>query len=286
MKTFLLGKDLAPLIDVTPPTLSETARAGRPCKGYDVPQWSVWEGDRIVGYEVPPEVLSSLQARSVEARENPAGAELGHKPPSSAGEVPVSGTGEAGGSAPAPQERPWPSEASPAWALTAARIGERFVETDTARQVMLTGAVSETTRQVYTTALTYQTPQAQHAGMSISTALLVGLPALACAMVGKAVADDLKGDPWLQAFVYLASLGCGVFLSRLACRHFQPSAYQTYALPQHEPQQIAAPPATQDPLSGAEAGPYDHLLHNLYASSSDGHAAQDPPVITNPAPAY
>lgn len=54
------GTDLAKILGVGSSSLSQSARSGWQCRGYDVSEWAVWENERIVSYDVPSTVVDRL----------------------------------------------------------------------------------------------------------------------------------------------------------------------------------------------------------------------------------
>lgn len=70
-RVFLNGKQLAEVLDVSPPSLSEAVKKGYNCAGYPVCEWAVeTDSGRIKGYEVP-EFLVSEDDQKPEKRSNP-----------------------------------------------------------------------------------------------------------------------------------------------------------------------------------------------------------------------
>lgn len=60
--TFINGKELAELLNVSPPALSQAVRQGRNCGGYPICEWAVkTDSGRIKGYRVPAFLLSEGQ---------------------------------------------------------------------------------------------------------------------------------------------------------------------------------------------------------------------------------
>jgi hypothetical protein len=69
-RIFLKGKQLAEVLGVTPPTLSEAVKKGYNCMGYPVGDWAIeTKSGRVKGFEVPEHILSS-KPDSIK-RENP-----------------------------------------------------------------------------------------------------------------------------------------------------------------------------------------------------------------------
>lgn len=70
-RIFLNGKQLAEVLDVAPPSLSQAVKQGHNCAGYPVCEWAVeTDSGRIKGYEVP-EFLVSGEDQKTEERANP-----------------------------------------------------------------------------------------------------------------------------------------------------------------------------------------------------------------------
>lgn len=70
-KTLLSGKELAKILDVSAPTLSEAAKKGYNCAGYPVSEWAeISESGRVQGYDVPGFLLLEHQHNQNE-RSNP-----------------------------------------------------------------------------------------------------------------------------------------------------------------------------------------------------------------------
>lgn len=70
-RIFLNGKQLAEVLNVAPPSLSEAVKNGYNCAGYPVCEWAVeTDSGRIKGYEVP-EFLVSGEDQKSEKRANP-----------------------------------------------------------------------------------------------------------------------------------------------------------------------------------------------------------------------
>ncbi|MDR8389907.1 hypothetical protein NC796_02075 [Aliifodinibius sp. S!AR15-10] len=70
-RIFLNGKQLAEVLDVSPPSLSEAVKKGYNCGGYPVGEWAiVSDSGRIKGYDVP-EFLVSCNHQKSEKRPNP-----------------------------------------------------------------------------------------------------------------------------------------------------------------------------------------------------------------------
>jgi len=70
-KTLLSGKDLAKILDVSAPTLSEATKKGYNCAGYPVSEWAeISESGRVKGYDVPGFLLLEHQHNQNE-RSNP-----------------------------------------------------------------------------------------------------------------------------------------------------------------------------------------------------------------------
>jgi len=68
---FLNGKQLAEVLDVSAPSLSEAVKKGYNCAGYPVGDWAIeTKSGGIKGYEVP-EFLVNGEARKLEKRANP-----------------------------------------------------------------------------------------------------------------------------------------------------------------------------------------------------------------------
>ncbi|MEX0597658.1 MAG: hypothetical protein WD512_14290 [Candidatus Paceibacterota bacterium] len=69
-RIFLKGKQLAEVLGVTSPTLSEAVKKGYNCMGYPVGDWAVESNSgRVKGYEVPQHILSNKPDTT--KRENP-----------------------------------------------------------------------------------------------------------------------------------------------------------------------------------------------------------------------
>lgn len=70
-KTLLSGKELAKILDVSAPTLSEATKKGYNCAGYPVSEWAqISESGRVQGYDVPGFLLLEHQHNQKE-RSNP-----------------------------------------------------------------------------------------------------------------------------------------------------------------------------------------------------------------------
>lgn len=70
-RIFLNGKQLAEVLSVSPPSLSEAVRKGYNCAGYPVVEWAVeTESGRVKGFDVP-EFLVNKKSQMVEERPNP-----------------------------------------------------------------------------------------------------------------------------------------------------------------------------------------------------------------------
>ncbi|HEX6983092.1 MAG TPA: hypothetical protein VF181_10055 [Balneolaceae bacterium] len=70
-KVFLSGKQLAQMLNVSPPTLSEAVKNGHNCGGYPVAEWAIETGTgRVKGYDVP-EFLVSKGPKKDQQRPNP-----------------------------------------------------------------------------------------------------------------------------------------------------------------------------------------------------------------------
>lgn len=70
-RIFLNGKQLAEVLNVAPPSLSQAVKQGHNCAGYPVCEWAVeTDSGRIKGYEVP-EFLVSGDDQKPEKRSNP-----------------------------------------------------------------------------------------------------------------------------------------------------------------------------------------------------------------------
>lgn len=58
-RIFLKGKQLAEVLGVTPPTLSEAVKKGYNCMGFPVGDWAIeTKSGRVKGFEVPQHILS------------------------------------------------------------------------------------------------------------------------------------------------------------------------------------------------------------------------------------
>lgn len=73
METILTGTELAELLGVAGPSLSEAAREGYNCAGYPVHEWAVeYKSGRIKGYDVPGAILVKHNWKSKRKdRDNP-----------------------------------------------------------------------------------------------------------------------------------------------------------------------------------------------------------------------
>lgn len=70
-RIFLKGQQLAEVLDVSPPSLSQAVKQGYKCGGYPVAEWAIChESGRIKGYEVPESLVSGERKKS-EKRANP-----------------------------------------------------------------------------------------------------------------------------------------------------------------------------------------------------------------------
>ena len=70
-KTLLSGKELAEILDVSAPTLSEATKKGYNCAGYPVSEWAeISESGRVQGYDVPGFLLLEHQEK-LKKRPNP-----------------------------------------------------------------------------------------------------------------------------------------------------------------------------------------------------------------------
>ena len=70
--TFINGKELAELLNVSPPSLSQAVKQGHNCGGYPVTDWAVkTDSGRIKGYNVPEFLLSGDQQQEEQQRANP-----------------------------------------------------------------------------------------------------------------------------------------------------------------------------------------------------------------------
>jgi hypothetical protein len=70
-RIFLNGKQLAQVLDVSPPTLSEAVKNGYNCAGYPVGDWGILtDSGRIKGFDVP-EYLVSGERNHLDDRPNP-----------------------------------------------------------------------------------------------------------------------------------------------------------------------------------------------------------------------
>lgn len=70
-RIFLNGKQLAEVLDVSAPSLTEAVKKGYNCAGYPVGEWAIEsETGRIKGYDVPEFLVS--ENREAEIRSNPA----------------------------------------------------------------------------------------------------------------------------------------------------------------------------------------------------------------------
>jgi len=70
-RIFLNGKQLAQVLDVSPPTLSEAVKNGYNCAGYPVGEWAILtDSGRIKGFNVP-EFLVSGERNHLDDRTNP-----------------------------------------------------------------------------------------------------------------------------------------------------------------------------------------------------------------------
>jgi len=70
-RIFLNGKQLADVLDVSAPTVSDAARKGHNCAGYPVSEWAVeTDSGRIKGYDVPEFLVSDATKQN--NRPNPA----------------------------------------------------------------------------------------------------------------------------------------------------------------------------------------------------------------------
>jgi len=70
-RIFLNGKQLAQVLDVSPPTLSEAVKNGYNCAGYPVGEWAILtDSGRIKGFDVP-KFLVSGEHNHLDNRPNP-----------------------------------------------------------------------------------------------------------------------------------------------------------------------------------------------------------------------
>lgn len=70
-RIFLNGKQLAQVLNVSPPTLSEAVKNGYNCVGYPVGEWAILtDSGRIKGFDVP-EFLVSGERNHLDDRPNP-----------------------------------------------------------------------------------------------------------------------------------------------------------------------------------------------------------------------